>query len=156
GFHATGRSAALFVPNYGSPLFRALTRASATFLQAPPAGFAAHPLLQPRGALYIARADQHEQLEHARRGICAANYEVEALSPAEARARVPCLRPDYVAAALYEPEVYDIDVAALLEGFLRQAKALGTHLQLAARCSTPQRQGEAWCIRMGDETLTAP
>src|SRR5690349_8252555 len=29
GFHTTGRSAALFAPNYGSPLFRALTRASA-------------------------------------------------------------------------------------------------------------------------------
>jgi len=156
GFHTTGRSAALFAPNYGSPMFRALTRASAPFLQAPPAGFAAHPLLQPRGALYIARADQQEQLEDTRRRICAANDVVELLSPAEARTRVPCLRSDYVTAALHEPEVYDIDVAALLQGFLRQAKALGTHLYLAARCSTPQREGEAWRIRMDDETITAP
>lgn len=156
GFHTTGRSAALFVPNYGSPQFRALTRASAHFLQAPPAGFAAHPLLQPRGALYIARTDQQEQLEETRRGICATNCVVEVLSPAEARTRIPSLRSDYVTAALYEPEVYDIDVAALLQGFLRQAKALGTHLYLAARCSTPQREDEAWRIRMDDETITAP
>src|SRR5262249_48301195 len=130
--------------------------ASAAFLQTPPAGFVEQPLLQPRGALYIARADQQEQLEHTRRGIRAANYVAEVLSPAEARARVPRLRSDYVTAALYEPEVYDIDVAALLQGFLRQAKALGARLHLAARCSAPQRQGEAWCIRTDDGTLTAP
>ncbi|HYX75509.1 MAG TPA: FAD-dependent oxidoreductase [Steroidobacteraceae bacterium] len=156
GFHATGRSAALFAPNYGSPLFRALTRASAAFLQAPPAGFAAHSLLQPRGALYLAREDQQEQLEATRRAICAANSLVEVLSPAEARMQVPRLRSGYVIAALYEPEVYDIDVAALLQGFLRQAKSLGARLHLAARCSMPQRHGETWRIRIDAETLAAP
>jgi D-arginine dehydrogenase len=29
-------------------------------------------------------------------------------------------------------------------------------LYLAARCNAPQREGEAWRIRMGDETITAP
>jgi D-arginine dehydrogenase len=36
GFHATGRSAALFVPNYGPPAVRALTRASKAFFSVPP------------------------------------------------------------------------------------------------------------------------
>ena len=36
GFHSTARSAALFAPNYGSALFRALTRASAAFMRSPP------------------------------------------------------------------------------------------------------------------------
>jgi D-arginine dehydrogenase len=155
GFHTTGRSAALFAPNYGSPLFRALTRASAAFLRAPPTGFAAHPLLALRGALYLARADQRERLEATRRAISAANFRVEVLSPAAARSKVPRLRPDYVSAALYEPEVHDIDVAALLQGFLRQAKALGARLHLSTRCNTPHRQGEAWHIGVNDGTLTA-
>jgi len=51
GFHATGRSAALFAPNYGSPIFRALTRASAAFLGSPPQSFSPRPLLRQRGAL---------------------------------------------------------------------------------------------------------
>ena len=49
GFHSTGRSAALFSETYGTPMTRALTRASRTFLASPPPGFAEHPLLTPRG-----------------------------------------------------------------------------------------------------------
>ena len=67
GFHATGRSAALFAPNYGSPIFRALTRASSAFLRSPPGSFSSPPLLRMRGALHIARADQEESLEETRR-----------------------------------------------------------------------------------------
>src|SRR4029077_5066378 len=85
GFHATARSAALFVPNYGGPTFRALTRASGRFLRAPPDDFSAHPLLRPRGALYLARAGQQQRLERILRGIRAANSVVEILSPEAAR-----------------------------------------------------------------------
>ncbi len=156
GFHATGRSAALFAPNYGSPLFRALTRASAAFLRAPPEDFAAQPLLRPRGALYLARADQQQQLEAILRAIRAANSVVEVLSPGAARTKVPRLRPEYLTAALYEPDVHDIDVAALLQGFLRQAKALGVRLHVGTRCGAPERQGEAWHVQVDHGTLSAP
>ncbi|MBV9725007.1 MAG: FAD-binding oxidoreductase [Gammaproteobacteria bacterium] len=156
GYHATGRSAALFAPNYGTSLFRALTRASGAFMRAPPDSFSAHPLLQPRGALYLAREDQMQQLEATRRAIAAAGSVAELLTPAGAYGKVPCLRASYAGAALYEPEVYDIDVAALLQGFLRQAKARGVQLHFSARCSAPQRAGQAWHIRAQDATLTAP
>lgn len=39
GYHATGRSAALFLEGYKGPVIRALARASRRFLEAPPAGF---------------------------------------------------------------------------------------------------------------------
>ena len=58
GYHTTGRSAALFTENYGNRTIRRLTRASGPFLKQPPAGFAEHPILTPRGVLMIARADQ--------------------------------------------------------------------------------------------------
>ena len=64
GLHATGRSAALFAPSYGGREIRALTRASKHFLSNPPQGFSDVPLLHPRGCLYIARSDQHDQLNH--------------------------------------------------------------------------------------------
>jgi D-arginine dehydrogenase len=156
GFHATARSAALFAPNYGSPIFRALTRASAAFLHAPPENFSAHPLLRPRGALYLARADQTPQLDSLLQAMRASNSVVEVLAPAAARTKAPCLRPGYLTAALYEPAVQDIDVAALLQGFLRQGKALGVRLHVAARCSVPERRGEGWLVRMEHEKLCAP
>ena len=48
GHHSTGRSAAVFIRNYGSPVLRTLNAASAPFL-AEPAGVADTSLLSPRG-----------------------------------------------------------------------------------------------------------
>jgi D-arginine dehydrogenase len=156
GYHATARSAALFAPNYGSAIFRALTRASRTFLGSPPEDFAPHPLLHPRGALYLARADQLERLQAAREGMHAAAGRIEMLSVGAALAKVPRLRPGYLAAALYESDVYDIDVAALLQGFLRQGKALGVRLHVGDRCGAPEWRAAAWHLRVNGETLSAP
>ncbi|MCA8929221.1 MAG: FAD-binding oxidoreductase, partial [Alphaproteobacteria bacterium] len=58
GYHTTGRSAALFSERYRNPLIRGLAKASGAFLAAPPEGFAAAPLLTPRGLLVIGRPDQ--------------------------------------------------------------------------------------------------
>lgn len=156
GFHATGRSAALFAPNYGSTTFRALTRASAAFLRLPPENFSPQPLLHARGALYLARADQLERLEAARAEMRAADGRLEMLSIEAALAKVPRLRPGYLAAALYEPDVYDIDVAALLQGFLRHGKTLGVQLHVGIRCSTLERRAGVWQLRVNGETLAAP
>src|SRR5690606_6532196 len=65
GYHSTGRSAALYLEQYGPPQVQALTRASRAFYTAPPADFMPEPVLSPRGALYVARADQRAQLETA-------------------------------------------------------------------------------------------
>src|SRR5260370_41335974 len=51
GYHSTGRSAALFTENYGSPPVRAPRVGPRPFLPAPPPGFAAHKLLGPRRGL---------------------------------------------------------------------------------------------------------
>jgi hypothetical protein len=65
GYHSTGRSAALFMESYGTPQVRALTMASRAFFMQAPAGFSAHPLVSPRGALMVAEHGQALQLsEH--------------------------------------------------------------------------------------------
>jgi len=156
GFHATGRSAALFVPSYGSAAFRALTRASAAFLRAPPEHFSPYPLLRPRGALYLARADQLERLQAMLHEMRVADGRLEMLSVEAALTKVPRLRPGYLAAALYESDVYDIDVAALLQGFLRLGKSRGLRLHVGHRCSAPEWQDAAWHLRVDGETLSAP
>ena len=57
GYHATGRSAAMFRLNYQDPGSRALGRASQRFLENPPPGATDAPLLTDRGLLWV--ADQH-------------------------------------------------------------------------------------------------
>jgi D-arginine dehydrogenase len=66
------------------------------------------------------------------------------------------LRPDYAAACLYEPDAHDIDVASLLQGFLRQARASGMRMHVGARCSAPQWHGTGWQLHVSGERLAAP
>jgi D-arginine dehydrogenase len=121
GYHSTGRSAALFSETYGNATVRALSRASRFFLFNPPAGFAAHPLVTPRGSLYVARPDQLPELEsfetHDVTGLA------RRVSGQRAKELCPLLRDGYAAAAVFEPDSSDVDVHALHQGFLRVARA---------------------------------
>jgi D-arginine dehydrogenase len=56
GYHTTGRSAALWILNYGPADVRALTGASRGFFAAPPDGFAEVKLWSARDVLYLAAA----------------------------------------------------------------------------------------------------
>ncbi|MEP4563377.1 MAG: FAD-dependent oxidoreductase, partial [Nitratireductor sp.] len=127
GYHTTGRSAALFSTIYGPAPIRALSRASAGFFDAPPDGFAAGPLLSPRGVIMIARQDQLGSVE-AMLADLAQGSAVARLDAAAIAAMVPLLRPGYAVAAVHEPGARDIDVDALHQGYLRRFRDLGGRL----------------------------
>jgi D-arginine dehydrogenase len=128
GYHSTGRSAALYMASYGPPQVRALTCASRAFFDHPPAGFSEHPLLTPRGALFIARPDQLDELDAHEAIVRSVTDQVQRLSAEQACVMVPVLRADQVAGAVYEADASDIDVHALHQGFLRGARAAGARL----------------------------
>jgi len=155
GYHATGRSAALFSETYGGAAVRALTRVSRAFLEAPPAGFSDTPLLSPRGIAYIAREDQLDRLAafvEARRSA----GDVPEASAAEVRARVPVLREGYVARAALEPAAMDMDANAILQGFRRMAKRQGLVEVMDAGSPGIDRPGGVWRVKVRDDTFEAP
>lgn len=154
GYHATGRSAALFSEIYGNPAIRALTRASREFLFAPAADFAAASLVQARGTLYVARRDQLALL-HDYAALPDVAAAVNPLTPAEARALSPLLRPAYVQAALYEPGAVDIDVHGLHQGYLRQLRRAGGRLFCTTEVQALQRDAQGWLLRCGERVLHA-
>ncbi|MET0617263.1 MAG: FAD-binding oxidoreductase [Luteibacter sp.] len=145
GYHATGRSAALFSEIYGNASIRALTRASRAFLTEPPTGFTDTALVSPRGSLYIATSAQRDALERfaALPDVAAGTRRVDAT---KARALSPALREEYVAAALYEPDAQDIDVHALHHGYLRWVRERGGRLVNHAPVTSLRRDGDAWAI----------
>ena len=63
GYHSTGRSAAFYAPAYGNHAVRCLTKLSGGFYQSPPSEFCEHPLLTPRGTLFIADENSEPQLK---------------------------------------------------------------------------------------------
>lgn len=156
GYHATGRSAALYSQAYGNAAIRALTVGSEAFYKRPPPGFADHPLLTPRGAMFIGRADQ---VEAVRRTIAEARTlvpTVRMISVAEARAIVPALREGYVAAAGLEPDAMDIDVHALHQGFLRGLRARGGRLVTDAEVRAISRANGDWTVETSAGAFRAP
>ena len=156
GYHTTGRSAAVYLKGYGNEVIRDLTAASESFLEQPPVGFTAVKLVAARGALSLVREDQLERLgptlERLHRHVPAARR----LEPEAIRGLVPALRPTYAAAAIFDPDARDMDVDALLQGYLKGFKARGGQLLTNAPAQTIARVDGAWDVTAGGHRLTAP
>jgi D-arginine dehydrogenase len=155
GYHATGRSAALYTELYGNACIRALTTASRSFFEVPPPGFAEHPLLTPRGCLYVATQSQLQILERIAHGAMTAAHPLARVSAAEMKASVPILREDLLAAGLYENGAMDIDVHALHQGYLRFAKAHGAEIAVGVGPARPCWRSGRWEVEFSGSVVTA-
>ena len=144
GYHSTGRSAAMFMETYGTAHTRALTRASRDFFLAPPEGFTEHPILTPRGVLYIAQAGQEDLLSAAWAAYQAQGLEVQQLSAAQAVDMVPCLSPDTLIGAIYDAVAADMDVDGLHQGFLRGMRSHGAVLMSNTGLKAATREHGIW------------
>ena len=155
GYHSTGRSAALFSEIYGNGVVRALSRASRGFFYNPPQDVAAHPLVKPRGSLYIARQEQLPHLEaFAQNGDLAGS--IRRLTREEALRICPALRPDYVDAALFEDDAADVDVNELHQGYLRRFRAAGGRLVVNADVRALVYQAGVWSLGTKAGDFAAP
>ncbi len=155
GYHTTGRSAALFSETYGNATIRGLSSGGRGFYLDPPPGFAEHPLLTPRGAMFVGRADQMAALEAA----VAEVGDLDRLAPldaAAARRLVPVLRPDYLAGAVIERAAMDIDVAALHQGYLRGLRAEGGRLVVDAGVRAAAWDGGRWRVETAAGEFASP
>ncbi len=150
GYHSTGRSAALFTEAYGPPAVRALTRASRAFFDAPPASFTATPLLKPRGTLLVGGEARRDKVLSLYSTLSSEGSAAELLDGEAARSRVPVLRPGASAVAVHDPGAFDIDVDALLQGFLRGARSRGARFVPNAGVSALAREGALWSITTAD------
>jgi D-arginine dehydrogenase len=156
GEHATGRSAALFSETYGSAQVRALTRATRPFLDHPPEGFAAHPILAPRGTVIVGGADKVDAVTAMRDAMLPYTSDLALLSQRELLAMVPVLRPEAACIGLHEPGAADIDVNELHQGFLRGLRARGGQLRTNVEIGAIERGPGHWYVDTGDVVYRAP
>jgi D-arginine dehydrogenase len=139
GYHTTGRSAAIWILNYGPPDVRALSAASRAFFEAPPEGYG--PLAQRRAVVTLAPAQQSLHLA----AMIAGGAGIEPIPVSAIAAEVPVLRPGYAVAAAIERDAFDIDVAALHQGLLRTAQRNGA-LALNSRATRIRRLSGLWRV----------
>ena len=147
GYHATGRSAALFMESYGTPQVRALTLASRAFFESPPPGFCEHPLLSPRGALMVATPAEAATLQDHWKVLQQISPRGQWLDAQAAYDLTPVLRKDLLFGAVYEPDASDMDVHAIHQGYLRGVKSQGGQLLLNAEVLSLQHQNSLWQVQ---------
>ena len=150
GYHATGRSAAMYEPRFGPPVIRALTVASGPFFLNPPDGFSDAPLSAPRGTLMAGEVGDDALMADA----LAMGF--EPISLAQAQRLLPPLRIQALTSCLYDPETRDLDVDALHQACLRAHKrARGTLVLNAELQSAARRNGMWWVVTKAGE-FTSP
>ncbi len=156
GTHATGRSAAVFIEPYGNEVVQALTAASKPFFYQPPPGFCEVPLLRNRELYLTATAEQEEPLRAGFAMLSKRFPQLRLVEGPELEARVSLLRRGRIAAALHDAGTRDIDVDALLQGYLRGASGRGAELRTRSEVTAIQRRREAWEVETPGGTHRAP
>ena len=156
GYHTSGRSAALFSETYGNATVRGLSVASRDFLMSPPEGFSEHALLAPRGVMFVGTEGQQALLAGIAEEGARLVPSVREIPVAEALARVPSLRRDWVRGAVVEPDAMDIDTHAMLAGFLRALRQLGGQVRMEAELLALAHDGEAWRLETRAGAIRAP
>lgn len=138
-YHTTGRSAAVFILNYGNHVIRAFNAASeATFRTG--ADLADSGFLSPRGVLQVEQPGQADAFEAFIDGASG----LQILDPRQTLELFPIYRPEMVVRSAYEPDASDIDVDALLQAFIRMLRAAGGRIVPNARVSSLTRTGDVW------------
>ena len=146
GYHSTSRSAAFFAAAYGNEVVRQITAASESFFRHPPDNFTDVELLHPRDALFVARQDQVKSLSDMLRH----NKKLRKLSRTGLAKEVPILDTNIVVSGLVDDSGGDLDVDAILQGFLRQFRSNGGELVTTARVEHLHYIDDVWVVRTQD------
>ncbi len=142
--HASGRSAALYIPTYGPPPIRRLTRAGFDWFHSRGHGAADVDLISPRTVMFAADEDHVSHLADTARSMGDAGGTLELIDADAARAICPGLRPDWVVAGGVDRDAYDMDVAAIVDTFRRELRSHGGRIDLAHRVTALTRLATGW------------
>lgn len=151
GHHSTGRSAAVFIQNYGNAPIRGLTRASGRFFRDAGSRDFAAPLLSPRRILFVCDDDTRGHLDD----LLAQSEGLREIDREEAVRVMPILDSNWVRGAAIEEDASDIDVDALHQGWLRRAREAGARLILDAPVTRSSREGGRWLIETPKGAISA-
>ena len=155
GFHSSGRSATMVHYALGDRLVRALTLASRSFFDRPPAQFTDVPLGHRVPVLVFARDDEKAALDRLDAEI-SLFARLERLDAAGVHQLCPLLRDD-AHHGIADFDAMRLDPHSLLQGNLKQLRTHGGELRTNARAAKIDREGGAWSVTTeGGESFAAP
>ena len=141
GYHASGRSAAMFIENYGNDVVCALNQASRPVHESLDA-------LSPRGLMAVALPEDADAFEADMAALGLVEIPVR-----EAHSRVPILSRDIVRAA-HSAKAQDIDTNRLLQAMASEARRHGATIRVGAGV-TKIEPADCWHLSVEDEEIVA-
>lgn len=138
GYHASGRSAAMFLLDYGNDIVCALNHAS-------DASHHAAGVLSQRDMLMLARAEDEAQLSLEERELG-----LSRISVADAKPLFPILNDAVVAHAAHRADAYDLDTDKLLQHYTRAARSADAQIVQRAEVSQITQAQTGWHLICAD------
>jgi D-arginine dehydrogenase len=150
GYHATGRSAAIYTECYGAEPIRRLSLASkAYFLDRP------IPLGSPRGVLFVAPSGGTALIDDFYRTFSPLVPDLTVLSPDDVSTLVSIISEDTTAGGVLEPEAFDLDVHGILASYSTTVRDHGGAIVTGSPASSPVRHQGQWRIASGEGEILA-
>lgn len=143
GYHASGRSAALFEANYGLPSTVSLSKASAEYHTSAHGGF-----LSPRGLMFVAGPGQDSDFHKA-----CDTFEALPIAFEKARAIVPILNPETVSLVARREAAYDIDTDRQIHTFAQDSRNHGGHILSNQKVTAIARTEAGWDVTCEGQTF---
>jgi glycine/D-amino acid oxidase-like deaminating enzyme len=144
GYHASGRSAAMFEETYGAPSVVELNRASKAEHFALDGG-----VLSPRGLLLVGGEDDAVFEADLK------SMEISEITLEDACAMVPILNRETVKRAGYHAEAWDLDTDRVLQVHARTIRAHGGAVATGAKATAIEKHATGWRLLCGDTDYTA-
>lgn len=135
-YHASGRSAAMFLLNYGNATIKALNAASADHHHNADGG-----VLSPRGMMMVAGPDHADAFR-----ADSADLGLDEITMDEASRLWPILNRATQAHASYREDAHDLDTDLLIQNFARTARLHGARIMTGSRASRIERLGTGWRV----------
>ncbi len=141
GYHATGRSAALYTEHYGAGVIRNLARASRAYYTD------RYPELSSQlGLIFVAPAGDEAALAAIAHGYGPLGPSFSRISGKDVEIACPLLSADAVAGGFYEPGALNLDVDGLQTSYVGTARHHGVTFLQDARITSIQHDGPSWLL----------
>ncbi len=137
GYHASGRSAALYEESYGKPSTVALNKASREYLTRANGG-----VTSPRGLMIVGSRGHEEAFEKDM-----AEMSFSPISVEEALEMVPILDREVLTGAGFNAEARDIDTDLLIQNFAREVRANGGEVLTGQQVQKITREAGRWRVQ---------
>ena len=148
GYHATGRSAALYTECYGSEVIRRLAQASKSYYTQDHPELSAH-----RGLIFPAAPGDEEALERLADEYTPLVPSFARISPRELEEACPLMPSHMTVGGMFEPGALDLDVDGLQTSFVRSCRDNGIVILQGAHVTSITRRASSWLLATSDVSV---